>query len=196
MKTTMERIRVLIADDEPIIRLDLSQMLEGLGYAVVAEADSGEQALELARQFKPDVALLDVKMPPGMDGIEVARLMDEERVAPAVLLTAYSDGELIARAKEAGVYGYLVKPFRPADLAPAIEVALARYQETLDLDKEVKDLKGTLETRKLVERAKGILMDTYQLKEQEAYRRMQQQSMNMRKSMREIAEAILIAHGI
>jgi AmiR/NasT family two-component response regulator len=191
-----QRTRILIADDEPIIRLDLSQMLEELGYDVVAEADSGEQALELARQFKPDVALLDVKMPPGMDGIAAARVMDEERVAPAVLLTAYSDSELIARAKEAGVYGYLVKPFRPADLAPAIEVALARYQETLDLDKEVTDLKETLETRKLVERAKGILMDTYQLKEQEAYRRIQQQSMNMRKSMREIAEAIIIAHGI
>lgn len=192
----MQRIRVLIADDEPIIRLDLSQMLQELGYDVIAEADSGEQALELARQFKPDVALLDVKMPPGIDGIEAARVMDEERIAPAVLLTAYSDHELIARAKEAGVYGYLVKPFRPADLAPAIEVALARYQETLDLDKEVEDLKETLETRKLVERAKGILMDTYQLKEQEAYRRIQQQSMNMRKSMREIAEAIIIAHGI
>lgn len=192
----MQRIRVLIADDEPIIRLDLSQMLEELGYDVIAEADSGEQALEFARQFKPDVALLDVKMPPGMDGIEAARVMDEERIAPAVLLTAYSDQELIARAREAGVYGYLVKPFRPADLAPAIEVALARYQETLDLDKEVADLKETLATRKLVERAKGILMDTYQLKEQEAYRRIQQQSMNMRKSMREIAEAIIIAHGI
>lgn len=192
----MQRIRVLIADDEPIIRLDLSQMLQELGYDVIAEADSGEQALEFARQFKPDVALLDVKMPPGIDGIEAARVMDEERIAPAVLLTAYSDHELIARAKEAGVYGYLVKPFRPADLAPAIEVALARYQETLDLDKEVEDLKETLETRKLVERAKGILMDTYQLKEQEAYRRIQQQSMNMRKSMREIAEAIIIAHGI
>lgn len=192
----MQRIRVLIADDEPIIRLDLSQMLQELGYDVIAEADCGEQALEFARQLKPDVALLDVKMPPGIDGIEAARVMDEERIAPAVLLTAYSDHELIARAKEAGVYGYLVKPFRPADLAPAIEVALARYQETLDLDKEVNDLKETLETRKLVERAKGILMDTYQLKEQEAYRRIQQQSMNMRKSMREIAEAIIIAHGI
>lgn len=192
----MQRIRVLIADDEPIIRLDLSQMLQELGYDVIAEADCGEQALEFARQLKPDVALLDVKMPPGIDGIEAARVMDEERIAPAVLLTAYSDHELIARAKEAGVYGYLVKPFRPADLAPAIEVALARYQETLDLDKEVEDLKETLETRKLVERAKGILMDTYQLKEQEAYRRIQQQSMNMRKSMREIAEAIIIAHGI
>lgn len=191
----MHRMRILIADDEPIIRLDLRQMLEELGYDVVAEAGDGAQAVELARQFKPDVAILDVKMPE-MDGIEAARVLDEEHLAPAVLLTAYSDPGLISRAKDSGVYGYLVKPFKQADLSPAIEIALSRYREALELDREVIDLKETLETRKLIERAKGVLMDAYSLKEQEAYRRIQVQSMNTRKTMREIAEAIIIAHSL
>ncbi|MCW5933693.1 MAG: response regulator [Fimbriimonadia bacterium] len=191
----MYRLRILIADDEPIIRLDLRQMLEELGYDVVAEAGDGAQAVELARQVKPDVAILDVKMPE-MDGIEAARVLDEEHLAPAVLLTAYSDPGLISRAKDSGVYGYLVKPFKQADLSPAIEIALSRYREALELDREVIDLKETLETRKLIERAKGVLMDAYSLKEQEAYRRIQVQSMNTRKTMREIAEAIIIAHSL
>jgi response regulator NasT len=170
-------------------------MLEELGMSVVGEASDGKQAVEKVRQLKPDLAILDVKMPE-MDGIEAARLLHEERLAPVILLTAYSDSELIQRAKQAGVYGYIVKPFKQADLTPAIEVALARYQEARELEQQVDDLKETLETRKIIERAKGILMDTYGLREQEAYRRIQVQSMNTRKSMREIAEAIIIAHTI
>ncbi|GIV09783.1 MAG: Fis family transcriptional regulator [Fimbriimonadales bacterium] len=191
----MHRLRIVIADDEPIILLDLRQMLEDLGMSVVGEASDGKQAVEKVRSLKPDLAILDVKMPE-IDGIEAARILHEERLAPVMLLTAYSDSELIQRAKQAGVYGYLVKPFKQADLTPAIEVALARYQETRELEQQVDDLKETLETRKIIERAKGILMDTYGLREQEAYRRIQVQSMNTRKTMREIAEAIIIAHTI
>ncbi|MCS6923050.1 MAG: response regulator [Fimbriimonadales bacterium] len=191
----MHKLRIVIADDEPIILLDLRQMLEELGMSVVGEASDGKQAVEKVRTLKPDLAILDVKMPE-MDGIEAARILHEERLAPVILLTAYSDSDLIQRAKQAGVYGYLVKPFKQADLTPAIEVALARYQEARELEQQVDDLKEALETRKIIERAKGILMDTYGLREQEAYRRIQVQSMNTRKSMREIAEAIIIAHTI
>jgi len=191
----MHKLRIVIADDEPIILLDLRQMLEELGMSVVGEASDGAQAVEKVRTLKPDLAILDVKMPE-MDGIEAARILHEERLAPVILLTAYSDAELIQRAKQAGVYGYIVKPFKQADLTPAIEVALARYQEARELEQQVDDLKETLETRKVIERAKGILMDTYGLREQEAYRRIQVQSMNTRKSMREIAEAIIIAHTL
>ncbi len=191
----MHKLRVVIADDEPIILLDLRQMLEELGISVVGEASDGRQAVEKVRQLKPDLAILDIKMPE-MDGIEAARILHQERLAPVLILTAYSDRELIERAKQAGVYGYLVKPFKQADLIPAIEIALSRYHDTLELEQQVNDLKDALETRKIIERAKGILMDTYGLREQEAYRRIQVQSMNTRKSMREIAEAIIIAHTI
>ncbi len=191
----MHKLRVVIADDEPIILLDLRQMLEELGVSVVGEASDGKQAVEKVRQLKPDLAILDIKMPE-MDGIEAARILHQERLAPVLILTAYSDRELIERAKQAGVYGYLVKPFKQADLMPAIEIALSRYHDTLELEQQVNDLKDALETRKIIERAKGILMDTYGLREQEAYRRIQVQSMNTRKSMREIAEAIIIAHTI
>lgn len=188
-------LRVLIADDEPIIRLDLKNMLESLGYEVIAEAGDGVSAVEAARTLKPDVAILDIKMP-GMDGIDAANLLNSEKIAPVVLLTAFSDLDLINRAKEAGVFAYLVKPFRESDLRPAIEIAISRYKEFLALEEEVTDLEDKLETRKLVERAKGILMDQYGLKEQEAFRRIQLQSMNTRKSMKEIAEAIIIAHSV
>lgn len=188
-------LRVLIADDEPIIRLDLKNMLESLGYEVIAEAGDGVSAVEAARTLKPDVAILDIKMP-GMDGIDAANLLNSEKIAPVVLLTAFSDLDLINRAKEAGVFAYLVKPFRESDLRPAIEIAISRYKEFLALEEEVTELEDKLETRKLVERAKGILMDQYGLKEQEAFRRIQLQSMNTRKSMKEIAEAIIIAHSV
>ncbi|GBC96914.1 putative transcriptional regulatory protein pdtaR [bacterium HR16] len=188
-------LRVLIADDEPIIRLDLKNMLESLGYEVVAEAGDGVSAVEAARTLKPDVAILDIKMP-GMDGIDAANVLNSEKIAPVVLLTAFSDLDLINRAKEAGVFAYLVKPFRENDLRPAIEIAISRYKEFLALEEEVNELEDKLETRKLIERAKGILMDQYGLKEQEAFRRIQVQSMNTRKSMKEIAEAIIIAHSV
>lgn len=191
----MAKLRVLIADDDPIIRLDLKQMLENLDYEVVAEAGDGRQAVEVARQTLPDICILDVKMPE-MDGIEAVTVITEESIAPAILLTAYSDKELIDRAKEAGVFAYLVKPFKPSDLPPAIEIARSRYEQNTELNKEVSTLQERLETRKIVDRAKGILMDEYKLGEAEAYRRIQVQSMNARKSMKEIAEAIILAKSV
>lgn len=188
-------MRVLIADDDPIIRLDLKQMLENLGYDVVAEAGDGQEAIDLARDTRPDVCVLDVKMPV-IDGIDAATAIAEDSIAPAILLTAYSDKELIDRATSAGVFGYLVKPFKPSDLPPAIEVARSRYEQNIRLSSEVGDLAEKLEARKLVDRAKGILMDTLQVNEAEAYRRIQLQSMNLRKSMREVAEAIILAKSL
>jgi response regulator NasT len=173
--------------------MDLREMLTQLGYLVVGEAGDGQSAVNLARELKPDAVIMDIKMP-DLDGIEAARILTHERVAPVLLLTAYSDIELIARAREAGVAGYLVKPFRESDLAPAIEIALARFGEFRELEREVGDLQDTLETRKLVDRAKGILMDTQSLTEAEAFRRIQKMSMNTRKAMREVAEAIILAH--
>jgi AmiR/NasT family two-component response regulator len=189
----LERTRVIIADDESIIRMDLREMLTSLGYLVIGEAGDGRSAVNLARELRPDVVIMDIKMP-DMDGIDAAKILTEERVAPTLLLTAYSQQELIERAKEAGVVGYIVKPFRESDLAPAIEVALARFAEFRALEKEVGDLKLALETRKLVDRAKGILMDTQKLTEAEAFRKIQKMSMNTRKPMKEVAEAIILAH--
>jgi two-component system, response regulator PdtaR len=191
----MEKMKVLIADDDPIIRLDLKQMLESMDYEVVAEAGDGRQAVELARETRPDVCILDVKMPV-MDGIEAVGLIAGEDIAPAILLTAYSDRELVGRAKEAGVFAYLVKPFKPSDLPPAIEVARSRYEQNRQLSTEVSSLEEKLEARKLVDRAKGILMEEHNLSEIEAYRRIQVQSMNLRKTMREVAEAIILAKSV
>jgi AmiR/NasT family two-component response regulator len=188
----VERTRVIIADDESIIRMDLREMLTNLGYLVVGEAGDGRSAVNQARELRPDVVMMDVKMP-DMDGIEAARILTQERIAPVVLLTAFSQRDLVERAKEAGVVGYLVKPFRESDLGPAIEVALARFAEFRALEKEVANLQETLETRKLVDRAKGILMDTQGLSEAEAFRKIQKMSMNTRKPMKEIAEAIILA---
>ena len=188
----MERTRVIIADDESIIRMDLREMLTNLGYLVVGEAGDGRSAVNLARELRPDVVIMDIKMP-DLDGIEAARNLTQERIAPVVLLTAFSQRDLVERAKEAGVVGYLVKPFRESDLGPAVEVALARFNEFRTLEKEVADLKETLETRKLVDRAKGILMDSQGLNESEAFRKIQKMSMNTRKPMKEIAEAIILA---
>lgn len=191
----MERVRVVIADDESVICMDLREMLSNLGYLVVGEAGDGRSAVNLARELRPDLVLMDIKMP-DMDGIEAARILTEERIAPVVLLTAFSQRDLIERAKEAGVVGYLVKPIQEADLAPAIEVALSRFAEFRELEKEVDDLADQLETRKLVDRAKGILMDTQGLSEAAAFRRIQKMSMNTRKSMKEIAQAIILTHEV
>lgn len=187
--------RVVIADDESIIRMDLEEMLSGLGYQVVGEAGDGRQAINLARELKPDLVIMDIKMPE-MDGIQAARVLTEEKIAPVLLLTAYSQQELVSGAREAGVVGYIVKPFRQDELMPAIEVALSRFREFRELEKEMGDLKETLEARKVIERAKGVLMDQYGLKEADAFRRIQKLSMDTRKSMREIAEAILLAREI
>ncbi len=191
----MDSLRIVIADDEPIIRLDLRKTLENMGHQVVAEAGDGAKAVELARELKPDIVILDIKMPE-MDGIEAAKVVTTEGIAPILLLTAYSQKDLVDRAKDAGVFAYLVKPFKEADLLPAMEIAISRYEEFVELENEVSDLENKLDTRKSVDRAKGILMDQYGLKEQEAFRRIQVQSMNTRKSMREIAEAIIIAHSV
>jgi AmiR/NasT family two-component response regulator len=160
----MERTRVIIADDESLIRMDLREMLTNLGYLVVGEVADGRSAVNQARELRPDVVVMDIKMP-DMDGIEAAKILTEERVAPVVLLSAYSQRELVERAREAGVVAYLVKPYREEELAPAIEVALARFVEFKDLEKQVADLQQALETRKLVDRAKGILMDKQGLTE-------------------------------
>jgi response regulator NasT len=191
----MAQTRLVIADDESIIRMNLKETLVGLGYLVVGEAGDGVSVINLARELQPDLVLMDIKMPK-LDGIQAAKILTEEKIAPVLLLTAYSDRELVDRAKEAGVVNYVVKPFREAELLPAIEIAMARYQEFLEMDKQIYDLKETLDTRKLVERAKGVLMDTQGLKEAEAFRKIQQLSMNTRKSMKEIAQAILLANEI
>ncbi len=188
----MERTRVIVADDESIIRMDLREMLTNLGYLVIGEVGDGRSAVNLARELRPDVVIMDIKMP-DMDGIDAAKVLTEERISPVLLLTAYSQQELIERAKDAGVVGYIVKPFRESDLAPAIEVAVARFAEFRALEKEVGDLKLALETRKLVDRAKGILMDSQGLTEAEAFRKIQKMSMNTRKPMKEVAEAIILA---
>jgi len=189
----MAKRRVIIADDESLIRLDLREMLTTLGYLVVGEAGDGVSAVNQARELRPDLVIMDIKMP-GMDGIAAAKVLTEEKVAPVLLLTAFSQQDLVERAREAGVVGYIVKPFREAELVPAIEIALARFQEFQALQKETADLKETLETRKLVDRAKGLLMDTQGLTEAEAFRKIQKMSMNTRKPMKEIAEAILLTH--
>jgi response regulator NasT len=189
----MERKRIIIADDESLIRMDLREMLTNLGYLVVGEAGDGNTALSLARELKPDVVIMDIKMP-SMDGIQAAQILTAERVAPVILLTAFSQKELITRAREAGVVAYLVKPFKESDLSPAIEVALARFAEFQMLHQEMNDLQSALATRKLVDRAKGILMDTKGMSESEAFRAVQTLSMNNRRPMKEVAEAIIQAH--
>lgn len=191
----MAQTRVVIADDESIIRMDLREMLTNLGYLVVAETGDGISAVNTARELRPDLVIMDIKMP-DLDGIQAAKILTEERIAPVLLLTAFSQQELVEGAKEAGVVGYIVKPFRESELVPAIEVALARFREFKAIEKELSDTRNILETRKIVERAKGVLMDTQGLKEAEAFRKIQKLSMNTRKSMREVAEAILLANQV
>jgi two-component system, response regulator PdtaR len=190
-----ERTRVIIADDESIIRMDLREMLTNLGYLVIGEVGDGRSAVNLARELRPDIVIMDIKFEgEGFDGIDAARMLTEERISPVLLLTAYSQRELVIRAREAGVVGYLVKPFREADLVPAVEVALARFAEFRTVEEQVGDLQEALETRKFVDRAKGILMDSQGLSEAEAFRRIQKMSMNTRKPMKDVAEAIILAH--
>lgn len=191
----VRRRRVVIADDESIIRLDLGEMLTNLGYEVVGEGTDGAIAVELAHRLRPDLVIMDIKMP-GMDGIAAAHELTRARIAPVLLLTAYSEQHLVERAREAGVIAYLVKPFREAELLPSIEIALARFAEFQTVEQEVSSLKEALETRKLIEQAKGILMETQGIKESEAFHRIRKASMDTRKSMREIAEAILLTHQL
>lgn len=192
----MTKARILIADDESIIRMDLREQLSSLGYQVIGEATDGQAAIDLARALRPDLVIMDIKMPDGLDGISAARQLTAEKIAPVLLLTAYADQELVSSASEAGVSSYLVKPYRETELLPAIEVALNRFQEFRLLEQENGELKEALETRKIVERAKGVLMDAYGLKEAEAFQRIRKASMDSRKPMRQIAEAILLTQQL
>jgi response regulator NasT len=183
-------VRVLIAEDETIIRLDLKELLERAGFEVCAEARDGVEAVELARSEEPDVAVLDVKMP-RLDGIEAARRILDERPIPIVMLTAYGQDELVSRAIEAGVFGYLVKPFREQDLLPAIQTARARYEELAALREEAESLSEALYARKAIERAKGLLMDREKLTEQEAFARLRKASQISGRPMKVVAEALI-----
>lgn len=191
----MTQARLLIADDEPIIRMNLRESLEDLGYLVVGEANEGVSAINMARQLRPDLALLDVKMP-RMDGIAAAKVFRDEQIAPVILLTAYSGADLVAQARDAGVSGYLVKPFQSGELMPAIEIARIRWSEQNLRRNELEQLQEQLETRKVIERAKGYLMDSQNLKEADAFRKIQQLAMNSRKTMKEVAQAILLAQQL
>jgi AmiR/NasT family two-component response regulator len=182
--------KVLIAEDEAIIRLDLKEMLEEEGLTVVGEAADGEAALRLAREKAPDLVIMDIKMP-GLDGLSAAEKIVEQDLAAVLILTAFSQRDLVQRAADAGAIGYLVKPFQKSDLLPAIEVALARHAEFSTLKKESADLSDRLETRKVVDRAKGKLMDERGMNESEAFRHIQKQAMDERRSMKDVAQAIL-----
>lgn len=181
---------IVIAEDEAIIRLDLRELLEEEGYQVIGEAGRGDQAVELARNLKPDLVILDVKMP-GMDGIEAARLICAENICAVLMLTAFSQREVVEQARDAGAVAYLVKPYQKTDLVPAIELATARYAETRALVAEVGELAERLEVRKLLDRAKGMLIDAHGLKEAAAFSFIQRAAMTQRTSMKLVAEAVL-----
>jgi two-component system, response regulator PdtaR len=183
-------LRVVIAEDEALIRLDLKEMLEEEGYSVVAEAADGEAAVEKVTALRPDLAIFDVKMPV-LDGISAAERIAGERIAPVVILTAFSQRELVERARDAGAMAYLVKPFTKADLVPAIEMAVSRYTEIRALDEEVSTLKDRLEVRKLLDRAKGLLQSEHHMTEPQAFRWIQKTSMDRRLTMRKVAEAVI-----
>ena len=185
--------RVVIAEDEALIRMDLAEMLADEGYDVVGQAGDGQQAVELAEQLRPDLVILDVKMPV-LDGIAAAERIAAQRIAPVVMLTAFSQRDLVERARDAGAMAYLVKPFSQSDLAPAIEMAVSRFGEISALESEVADLTERLETRKAVERAKNVLQRDLGLTEADAFRWIQKTAMDLRLTMRQVAEGV-ITHG-
>jgi response regulator NasT len=182
--------RILVAEDEALIRLDLAEMLSEAGYEVVGQASNGEQAVEMAKELAPDLVIMDVKMPV-MDGITAAEESGAAKICPVVMLTAFSQTELVERARDAGVMAYIVKPFTANDLAPAIDIARHRWTEVKALEQEVADLGQRLETRKSVDRAKGILMKKLKVNEAEAFRWIQKTAMDRRLGMREVAEAVI-----
>ena len=182
--------RVVVAEDEAIIRMDLRELLQEEGYEVVAECGRGDEAVALVREHQPDVALLDIKMP-GLDGISAARQISAERLSAVVLVTAFSQRELIEEASDAGVHGYVVKPFERHDLTPAIEVAIARFRAESALAGKVVEAEDRLETRKVLDRAKGLLMDRFGLSEQDAFDFLQKTAMTTRRSMRDVADDVL-----
>jgi AmiR/NasT family two-component response regulator len=185
-------LRVLVAEDEALIRMDLVEMLEEDGYSVVGQAGDGASAVRLATELRPDLVILDVKMPV-LDGLSAAEQVVAARIAPVVILTAFSQRDLVERAREAGVMAYLVKPFQRKDLLPAIEMAVSRFSELVALEKEVGDLSGRLEARKLVDRAKAVLQTERGMTEPEAFRHIQRRSMDERRSMRAVAQEVLDA---
>ncbi|MFA6849626.1 MAG: response regulator [Selenomonadaceae bacterium] len=186
----MKALKIIIADNESIIRMDLKEILEEAGHEVVGEAIDGYHAVELTRKYHPDLVIMDIKMPE-MDGITAAKMISDEKLAPVLLLTAFSQKEIVDRAKDSGVLAYLVKPVRESNIFPAMEIALSRFQEMKQLEDELDNVKNSLEMRKILDRAKGILMDAYGLNESEAYRRIQQYSMTKRKTIKEVAESIV-----
>ncbi len=193
MTSTAPR-RVLIAEDEALIRMDLAEMLAEEGYDVVGQAADGEQAIALAEQLRPDLVVLDVKMPK-LDGIAAAQRIAGERIAPVVILTAFAQRELVERARDAGAMAYLVKPFSRNDLVPAIEMAVSRFREVAALEAEVGDLTERLETRKSVDRAKGVLQKDLGLSEPDAFRWIQKTAMDLRLSMKQVADGV-VEHGV
>jgi response regulator NasT len=182
--------RVVIAEDEAIIRLDLRETLEEEGYEVVGETGRGDEAVELVRSLRPDVAVLDIKMP-GLDGLEAARLISDEKVCPVLVLTAFSQRDVVEQARDAGALAYLVKPFQKSDLVPAIELAIGRFAELQALSAEVRTLEDQLATRKVVDRAKGVLMDRFGYSESAAFSFVQKRAMNERTTMKAVAERII-----
>jgi AmiR/NasT family two-component response regulator len=187
--------RVIIAEDDTLQRMDLKEVLTKQGYLVIGEAGDGQSAVNLARELRPDLVIMDIRMP-DMDGITAAEILTQEKLAPVLLVTAFGDMPLVERAKEAGVVNYIVKPLLQTEVIPAIEVTLARYNEFRAMEEKAQTLSEQLATRKVVERAKGLLMEKQGLTEQEAFRKIQKASMNNRKSMREVAEAILLTNEL
>ena len=190
MSTENKKTRIVIAEDEAIIRLDLRETLEEEGYEVVADTGRGDTAIELVREHQPDVAIFDIKMP-GMDGLEAARAVSNERICPVVMLTAFSQREVIEQARDAGALAYLVKPFQKTDLVPAIELAIGRFLEMKTLSGERDALDEQLELRKLLDRAKGLIIDQHSLTEQAAFDFIQKMAMSKRMRMRDVAVAVL-----
>ncbi len=182
--------RVVIAEDEAIVRLDLRETLESEGYEVVGETGRGDEAVELVRTLRPDVAILDIKMP-GLDGLSVAREIATERQAAVLVLTAFSQRDLIERARDTGVLAYLIKPFQRSDLIPAIELALGRFREVKALEDEVRGLEDRLDARRAIDRAKGVLMDEHSLSEQDAFSFIQRTAMNRRSTMKNVADEVI-----
>lgn len=189
----MAQMRVVLVENDPITRMDIKEMLTEEGIVTVGECGDGASAVSMIRMLKPDLVIMDIKMPV-LDGIEAARILNEEKVAPILLLTAYSQHELIEKAKDAGVLAYIVKPVTKQSLIPACMIAHSRYQEFNDLRSEIDNLNDALETRKLVEKAKGILQKQYGLDEEAAFKKLKKMSMNQSRSMKEVAKAILIAY--
>ena len=191
----MQQGQILIADDDAVLRLDLTAMLKALGHTVVGEADNGEAAVMMARNLKPDLIILDVMMP-RLSGLQAAELIARERLGAVMMLTAFSDVPMIEQANRAGVLGYLVKPFREQELQPAVEIAISRYREMMALEGAVSSAQDQIEANRIIGKAKRVLMEKYSVGDQEAYRRLNAQSLTTNKTLKEISEAILLAEEL